>query len=130
MTATAALRAGRRAIEALMVDTVLITRITGMALNESTLAEEPTTTTVYAGKGRFNPFDPYEQTPNVPGGTATVQRDRLSIPMGEGPVVKGDLVTITASALDANSVGRTYRVASVTAGTHATAQRVALEDVS
>lgn len=124
-----AIRAGRRAAEKRMVDAVKITRITGVKLNPTTLVEEPVRKVIYAGKAELKSFEPFEQTPDIPGGTVTVQRNRLSIPVDKGPAAIGDRVEVTAAALNAHLVGNTYRVASRLAKTHATAQRLAIDEV-
>lgn len=111
-----------------MVDTVRIESLTGAS--ELIAGEEvPVRVLVYSGKGRFQSFEPYEQNPNVPGGSATVQRNGLSLPVAAGPALVGHVVTCVASALDPHMVGREFRVASLLHKTHATAQRVALEEV-
>jgi len=110
-----------------MVDTVRIEELTGAS--ELIDGEEvPTRTLVYQGKARFRSVAPYEQKPNVPGGNATVLRNGLSIPISAGPAEVGHVVTCITSALDPFMAGREYRVASPIHDTHATAQRLALEE--
>lgn len=111
-----------------MVDTVRIEALTG-ATELIDGEEVPVRTLVYQGKARFQSFEPYEQNPNVPGGNATVQRNGLSVPIAAGPAEVGHLVTCLTSALDPHMPGREYRVASTLHKSHATAQRIALEEI-
>lgn len=110
-----------------MVDTVRIEALTGAT--ELIGGEEvPTRALVYQGPARFQSLEAYEQSPSVPGGNVTVQRNGLSIPVAAGPAQVGHLVTCLTSALDPHLPGREYRVAALLHKTFATAQRVALEE--
>jgi len=117
----------RENAESLMSDAVRIESLTGAS--ELVAGKEvPVRVLVYEGKGRFQSFEPYEQTPSVPGGEVTVQRNGLSIPVAVGPAKIGHIVTCLSSAMDPYMAGREYRVASLLHKTHATAQRLVLTE--
>lgn len=88
----------------------------------------PSTTQVYSGKCKVQNLDPQEATPQVGGAVVTSQRYRVDVPVGEYAPEEGDVVTIVATALDPNMVGRTYRVLAPMHKTAATAYRMAVTD--
>jgi hypothetical protein len=59
-----------------------------------------------------------------------VQNTRLDLPVDAGPLLVGDSVTITASVLDEQLVGRVFRVVELFHKSFATAQRVRVEEVT
>lgn len=128
MSAEALALRGQAAAERLMVDTCSITRTT----NESTSGGvvTPTTITVYAGKCRI-------QSPGAAGRGQTVgeayqivgQRE-LQLPMSAPIPAEGDQVAITAAAVDAALVGKTYAVQADVTKTHATRRRITVIEVS
>lgn len=84
---------------------------------------------VYAGKCRLR------QTATQPRETVagehehTIQETRWDTPVGSGPFAVGDIVTMTTAVLDAQLVGRTYRVTGLFNQSGATAQRCRVEEV-
>ena len=127
MTQASALRAGRVAAERDMIDTCTVSPVTGV--NESTGA--PTLgTAVYTGKCKIQTTQAQEANPEAGGATYTVQRYAVHVPVAAFVPVVGHVVTITAAALDANLVGRQYRVVALLHKTLATAYRLAVEAVS
>jgi hypothetical protein len=122
MTAASTVRAGRRAAEALMVDTCTIDRITGEATGEDgrvtpTYADPPP----YAGKCKLQTYEPYEQTPEVGGSTPTVQRYSLHVPVTAGPLEVGDVATVGA---------RRFRIAGLHRKSFQTAQRLLVDEIT
>lgn len=132
MTAAGVTLAGRAAAEALMVDACAITRpLASAGQDETTGREVPATpTAIYTGPCRVQ-LENVEPAHPVAGDRVwTLQKAVISIPAAQtGPVV-GDVVTITASALDSSMVGDTYRIRSVAAKTFLTARRMTCERVA
>jgi hypothetical protein len=132
MSATGVTLAGRRAAEALMVDTCTITRVTGGTSDPETGVHTQTTTVVYSGKCRF------QQRPIARPGSRTdvgeasvVQVDySLQLPMAATGVRVEDAAVADTSALDPDLPGRAFRVASQAAKTHATSRRLELVEVN
>lgn len=60
----------------------------------------------------------------------TVQDVRWDTPVGAGPFLVDDVVTVTAAALDPDLVGRVFRVTDPFHKTGATAQRTRVERVA
>lgn len=129
MTASRVLARGRTAAAGLMVDTCTIDRPGELTLNEETGTDEPTLTTVYEGKCRVQASDTVPMSAEVGGREATFLRLTVSIPMDADPVLVDDQVTITEAALDAQLVGRIFRVTGVLGKTHATARRLDVQEV-
>lgn len=132
MSAQAATIAGRTAAESLMVDTCLIEHRTGTsALDETTGRYTDTWTTVYSGKCRIQARDVI-RTPTAESGERLVTLKVLtcSVPMSVTGVKVDDRVTVTASALDPDLTNRAFRVADLFHKTHATARRLAIEEIT
>ena len=80
MSARAAIMQGRRMAESLMVDSWVIYKLD---MNDvDPLTGEAVRVTVYEGKAKLTSYEGYEQTPEVVGHTATVQRMSLHLPIG------------------------------------------------
>lgn len=128
----AAVAAGRRAAEALMVDACTITRTASTTTDPDTGQVTRTTTQVHAGKCRFQDFQaagaPVPQT--VGGAGVLVAVLQLQLPVSVTGVQPDDLVTCTAAALDPALVGRTWRARPVPRKTHATKFVVGLVEVT
>ena len=120
---------GRRKAESLMVDECAITRVTGTVDNPDGTVTK-TTTTVYDGKCRIQTYDPYERKSAVADVETTIRRDVLQIPMSVTGVATGDEVTVTASQLDSDLIGRVWRVAGPSRKTHMTMRRLYIEEVT
>jgi hypothetical protein len=60
----------------------------------------------------------------------TVQDSRVDFPVDAGPFKVGDVVTMTASVLDPQLVGRTFRVDELFHKSYATAQRTRVKEVT
>lgn len=128
MTVQTALARGRVAAEALMIDACDIVRPTSESTSGGIVT--PTTSAVYSGKCRI-------QVKQESGGGRTVgeaylivQRLELQLPITAAELAEGDLVTMTASALDPQLVGKTYAVQDVVRKTHLTARRATVLEVS
>jgi len=134
MSAASLIARGRIAALALMVDACVITRVTGQSTNSQTGVVTDTVATLYTGKCRVQ---------RMPSGgiarPATVAEAQLyqtpltvQVPISVSGVIVDDLVTITASALDADLVGRQFWVKDPDGGskTHTTMHRLGCEEVS
>lgn len=125
MSAQGALAAGRRMAEALMVDAVSILRPTG---GVNPVTGVPLTSPVYSGMAKVQTYEAFEKQPEVGGGTATVQRYSLHLPVRDYVPRVGDVVTVTAATLDANLVGRRYVVQGLLHKSFATSYRLLVDD--
>jgi hypothetical protein len=130
MSATTATRRGRLAAEANMVDACTIQRVTGSSTNDTTGVVTPTYSTIYSGKCRVQQVVPIAKPAHVGEAAVWLQRLVLQVPMSVTGIASDDLVTITASLLDADLVGRTFHVRELGHKTHMTARRVQLEEVT
>jgi hypothetical protein len=120
----------RLAAEANMVDACTIQRVTGGSTNDTTGVVTPTYSTIYSGKCRVQQVVPIAKPAHVGEAAVWLQRLVLQVPMAVTGIASDDLVTITASLLDADLVGRTFRVRELGHKTHMTARRVQLEEVT
>ncbi len=107
--------------------TVTLGRNTG-ALDPETF--EPIPTIVYSGPGRVQTNENVVETVEVGGGSVTVQRYAVHIPVGDFTPQIDDVVTVTACALDANLVGRVFLVRGLLHKSAATAYRLLVEQTS
>lgn len=124
--------AKRRAI-ALMGETLEVSRRTGERIvsNSPPFDTVWETVTVYDGPGKIQTFMPQDQTPEATGATVSVTTLQVHFPLGDFVPLHGDLVTVVASKVDQNMVGKTVRIVSVLpTKTHATSYRVYCEEVS
>ena len=141
MSALTALAAGRAAAEAIMVDSCVITRVSGSpgpvdpATGERTPAPR---VTVYPlpgaeapldGRCKVQTFEPYESNRDSGGHVYTTQRYALHLPVGSGPVKVDDQVQVTTAVADPQLAGREYRIAGLHHKSLATAQRLPMEEV-
>lgn len=127
-----ALARGRAAAESLMVDACTITRTTGETTNEDTGAATPTTSTVYTGKCRVQQSQ--LGADSVPADPAEVEvrlvAFEVQVPMSVTGVRIHDVVTVTASALDPDLVGRRFSILGLAHKTHMTARRMQVQEVA
>lgn len=130
MSAAALTLAGRAAAERLMVDTCTVTRATGRTTDLDTGITAKGYESVYAGKCRVQQPG-REARPGAVGGALVYQQlIEVQLPMTVTGLAVGDVVTITASALDPDLVGRRFWIREVAHKTHATARRVGCEEVT
>ena len=129
MSAQTAIVRGRRAAEALMVDTCTIRRPTGTGSDDDgnvVVTYQP----VYTGKCRV-------QQPNAQAAQQDVGEDyqlllrlEVHLPMSVVGVETGDEVQVTASQLDPDLPGRVFLVRDLAHKSHATARRVGVTERS
>ncbi|MDF2915988.1 MAG: hypothetical protein K0S70_205 [Microbacterium sp.] len=125
MSARSTVLRGRKRAEALMIDAVSVSRPTG-AVNPIT--GQPTTSVVYTGKAKVQTYEAFEKQPEVGGGTVTVQRYTVHLPIATYVPRVGDVVTVTAAVLDSNLVGRRYVVQGLLHKSFATSYRLLVDD--
>ena len=114
---------GRRAAEALMVDTILIERANGTTIDPDTLAEVPAWATVYEGKGRIQRAGS-QPTDSVTGGAEFGVGDFLTqLPVTVTDPRRGDRVTVAARSIVGTVKGARDK-------THATKRTLVCEEVS
>lgn len=129
--AEAATLAGRRAAEALMVDACTIRVRTGVSTqNETTGQVTRTASILYTGPCRVQQAQAQPQQHDAGERTTTVQPSIVSIPATASAVPVGAVVTVDSSVLSAALVGRTFRVTGSHHKSHATAQRLQVEEVT
>src|SRR5437868_1553101 len=130
MSALTATLRGRVAAEALMVDACTVKHLTGSTTDPETGHVTPTYATVYAGKCRVQQRVPVAKPYDVGEAAVWLERLELQVPMSVTGIASNDMVTITASALDADLVGRVFHARELGHKTHATARRFQIEEVT
>lgn len=127
-----ALARGRAAALALMVDACTIARTTAEATNTDTGVVTPTTSTLYTGQCRVQQSQlGADSSPAEPGEAAVrLVYFEVQLPMTVTGLRQGDRITVTASALDPDLVGRVFVVLGVAHKTHATSRRMQVQEVS
>lgn len=114
---------GRWAAEQQMTDACTIQHPTGSSTDPATGVVTPTYSTVYTGAAKVNRIgSPAGQ--DVGEAHLAVLSPTIHVPITVTGVVQGDLVTITASTLDPELVGRTFRVQGPIHETYLTARRL------
>ena len=130
MDAASLLLRGRRAAEALMIDTCRITRRTGELVTDPETGEVTNSTeTVYEGPCKVQSSNSSTASPEAGGAVFTVVSRQVHIPVNAAQVRDGDEVTITASALNSFTVGKVYRVEGFTPDTFDTAFRLPVKEI-
>lgn len=132
MSAAAALLDGRRVAEALMVDECIIRRGDGEpVIDENTGAvTDGVGATVYEGKCQVQSRTTVAASPDA-GGHSFVEVSRLvKIPANAADVRDDDVVEMTASLLNAFTVGKRYRVEGFTPDTYDTAARLPVKEMT
>jgi hypothetical protein len=129
VSAEAAVLAGRTEAEALMLDTCTITRPGEPVTDPDTGDVTNSAETVYAGKCKVQSKDSATSSPEAGEHTFTVVSRQVHIPANAADVRDGDVVTITASRLNAFTVGKQYRVSGFTPDTFDTAARLPVKEI-
>lgn len=130
MTAASAVARGRTAAEALMVDACTVTRITGRATDTTTGEVTDVIAALYAGKCRVQQSRGEARREDVAEDRVALLRIEVQLPMSVTGIQVGDVVTVTASALDSDLPGRVFRVQDLAHKTHATARRLGVVEVT
>ena len=141
MSASTALRRGRRATARQMLDTCTIGTLGDPATDPDTGAVTTPLVQLYPdpawpddhplkhGPCKVQTWEAQESNPEAGGAVQTVQRYAVHIPIGSYAPEVGHVVEIATAALDPNLTGRRYRVVALLHKTLATAYRLGvLED--
>lgn len=120
---------GRAAALRGMVDTCTITRVANGAVDENTGRIARTEQAIYAGPCRVQNQRAQSRTEDVGEDRALLLPMEIQLPTSVTGLVVGDRITITASAHDADLVGRTFAVRDLAHKSEATARRVRAEEV-
>lgn len=129
MSRETALAAGRAFLIASLVDACTIKHPTGLSTNTTTGVVTPTYATVYTGPCKLKGADSASGQ-DIAGAHLAVLSPEIHVPIEVVGVVEGDLVTITASAFDAENVGRVFRVNGPQRKSFATARRLQCTEVT
>jgi len=125
---TAALIEGRKLAESLMLDTCTV-HTEAKSIDQNTGAEVIVKTPVYTGRVKIQTGATQESTPEAGGATLTVQRSEAHFPVGAFVPAVGQVITITAAALDPLMVGLVFRVVALLHKSAGTAYRLSVEEV-
>jgi len=128
MTATDAALRGRASAESLMLDTCLVQR-PGTPVTDADGVVSTPLSEVYTGRCKVQQTISQASNPSAGGHQFTVQDSRVDFPVTAGPLAVDDVVTMTASVLDPQLVGREFRVTELFHKSYATAQRTRVEEV-
>lgn len=119
----------REQADSMMLDSCTVNRPGTPVTDPTTGVVTPSLTLVYTGKCKIQQTLAQSSNPVAGGHAFTVQESRLDFPITAGPFQVNDVVTMTSSALDAQLVGRKFRVTDLFHKSIATAQRVRVEEV-
>jgi len=112
-----------------MLDQCTITRPGEPVTDPETGDVTNSAVTVYEGRCKVQSKDSATSNPEAGGASFTVVSRQVHIPANAADVRDGDVVTITASKLNAFTVGKQYRVAGFTPDTFDTAFRLPVKEV-
>lgn len=121
---------GRVAAEAGMQDQCTIKRKTGETTSGGTVT--PTYATLYSGQKCRVQVVSHRPGEGQDVGEAyrVVERHEVQLPVAVTGLAEGDIITMTASALDPDLIGRVYVVRDVLTKSYATARRVTVLEVT
>ena len=130
MSRAIVLARGQTAAAAGMVDACTITRVTGRTTDTTTGEVTDTTSTLYTGACRVQQQTADARREDVGEDRLLLLRIEVQLPMSVTGLQVGDRITITASAHDADLLGRVFRAHDLAHKTHATARRVQCLEVT
>lgn len=130
MSAVDAALRGRLAADALMLDACTVQRPGVPVTDPETGVVAPGLTLIYTGKCKVQRTISQASNPTAGGHSFTVQDSRVDFPVSVGPFAVDDVVTLTASTLDTQLVGRAFRVVELFHKSYATAQRTRVEEIT
>lgn len=130
MSVVSVLARAQAAARALMVDTVTVKRKTSESTNPDTGDNTPTYTTIYTGPCKVQQRNAIARPANVGEAEVFISRLELHLPVAVTGVASDDLVTITASAHDADLVGRQFRVRELAHKSFESARRYSIIEVT
>jgi Family of unknown function (DUF6093) len=132
MSAVSALLRGRTAAAALFLDTITVTRLTGVTNVPDAGTVTNVYTTIYSGPGKIQrtPRTSRVQPANVGEAEVFMSRLELHLPIAAVGITADDIATVTASQLDPDLVGKVFHVREIAAKTLQTARRFGIEFVA
>ena len=119
----------RAQAESMMVDTCRITSGGSPVTDPDTGNVTTTRTTVYEGPCKVQSKDSAVSNPEAGGASFTVVSRQIHIPVNAAEILDGYEVEITASLLNAFTVGKVYRVEGFTPDTYDTAYRIPVKEI-
>lgn len=131
MSVQSTMYAGRRAAEALMVDTCEVKHLDPeepTTLNENGV-DVPNYITRFTSPCKVQERGVQSVEREAGGHEATILRTFVHLPISTAAVEVDDVLTITAATHDPQLVGRTFRVLAPSGKTFATARRLEVEEV-
>ena len=123
----------RREAESLMVDTLVVEHQTGTTVDPDSLAEVPTFSEVYSGKGRIQRSGALSPSDQVAGGFEFgIGTPLAQLPLSATGIRKGDRVTVTAVGplTDPDLLGIVATVQANLTKTHPTKRTLVCEEVA
>ena len=90
----------------------------------------PDLSLVYEGACKVQQTITQASNPSAGGHQFTLQDSRVDFPVSAGPLAVDDVVTLVASVLDPQLVGRSFRVTELFHKSYATAQRTRVEEIT
>jgi hypothetical protein len=132
MSAVTALMRGRTAAEALMIDSVTITRLASSVTDGETGVVTPTYTVIYSGKAKIQRTGRQTTAHPTDVGEAEVFMSRLEvhIPTSETGASTDDIVTVDASPLDPELPGQRFHIRQEAHKSFQTARRLGVEEIT
>jgi hypothetical protein len=132
MSASSITMRGRAAALALMQDACTVQRLTGSVADPETGNLTPTYTAVYSGPCKLQQAAPPANPTEVGEAAVFIGQLVLHLPVTDATALvrPDDLVTVTACALDASLVGKTFKLRGPAHKSYATARRFPLVEVS
>lgn len=115
-----------------MVDTCVITRVTGDSMNPTTKVVTKVTSTIYSGPCRVQELLAFARDSSpTPVDPALMRYRTLQLPVESSENIRrADLVTITACVHDPDLVGKAMFVRDLSGKTEATSRRIGIEEVT
>jgi hypothetical protein len=130
VSATSVILRGRAAAERLMLDACTVRRLASEATNRETGVVIPTYTTVYSGKCKFQQRATGSSQQDLGQATIMLVQLEVHLPASVTGVLSEDIVTCTASVLDAELVGRTWLVQGEAHKSYLSARRLVLQELT
>lgn len=129
MTAGRAAARGQAAAERLMADSCTIRRQTGAQIDPDTGAEVPEYDDIYEGKCRVQSRNLAGSSPNAGQQRVDLFSLELHVPVAATGVAVNDVAEVIAS-VDADLIGRFFRLSGPAHKTYLTARRLPIEEVT
>lgn len=130
MSATSITLRGRVAAERNMLDAVTIQHQTGTTSDPETGVTTPTYSTIYTGKAKIQTAQFSGSPSDVGEASVIVSQLQVHVPVAATGITSEDVVTVTASALDPDLVGKTFRIRGPSHKSYLTARRFSVIEVT